>query len=432
VAYSCHDREVTDLADGRLRVSATATAAAPASARERRVEATASVWVRGAFAAAWSAALGIGLLIVVALILWTTDSRSGANAGDAMRLAGQLWLIANRTPLQITGGGALTIPPLALTIGLGLVVARATAIVARASRCTEARDLGVVIASVVAPYAVIATVLAALVPSSTLRPSIGAAFVCAVIVGGTFATLGASRGAALPQGLMSTVSERFRLPVRAAGTGALVLMGAASLLAVGSVLAHVHRFAAIMNGYTGAPGELSMLFLSLTLMPNAVVFTAAYLVGPGFAVGAGSSVAAGGAHVGAVPALPLVAAVPSGAAPLPVLIYCVVAVLATGAVIGWRLRRAGGRTLVDRLRSVAVAGAIFGTGFAVLAGLAGGPGGPGRLRAVGPSPWQVGFAAGLEVTAVAAAVVLVVAFTDRRHRAGRLVIDLTAAATESG
>jgi hypothetical protein len=379
----------------------------------RRSEPAASVWIRGAFAAAWSSALGIAALIVIALIVWTADSQSGANAAAAMRLAAQLWLLAHRTPLRVAGG-ALAIPPLLLTLGLGLLVARATSIVARASRCTEPRELRVVVVSVTLPYAVIASVLAAVTPSATIRPSPGAAFVCAALVGGGFATVGAARGSGLTRALWASVPRGLRRSLQAAGSAAAVLIGGATVLALGSLLVHLHRFATIVHRYHGAPGVLSMLLLSLLLVPNAVLFAFGYLVGPGFAIGAGSSVAFGGAQIGAVPALPLLAAVPAGRAPLPVVACCLLTVAAAGAMAGWRMSRCSTTLRVRaKVQGAALAGAVLGVGAAAAVGFAGGPSGPGRLSAVGPSPWQVGLAVAAEISVVAVLVVLLIAWTAR-------------------
>ncbi len=415
---SCHHRGVTDIADGKLRVArrpaqAVAIAVARPTAAPTRAEAAGSVWVRGAFAAAWSAALGLGLLLVVSLILLTTDSRATASAGDAARLATQLWLVAHRSPLQVPGG-VLSMPPLALTLALGLIVARASAIVARASRCADVRALGPVVISVALPYAVIAAVLAGVVRTGTLRPSPGAAFVCAALVSGLFASLGATRGAGLGREAWQSVPLRLQVPLQAAGTAAILLLAAASLLTVGSILAHLHRFTSVVNGYAGAPGEISMLLLSLALVPNAAIFGLGYLTGPGFAVGTGTAVAIGSSHVAAVPALPLLTAVPAGRAPWPVLAWCVLAVVVAGIAAGRRITRSSTLDLTGRLQSVVVAAAALGVVAAVVTGFAGGPAGPGRLRAFGPSPWQVGLAVAGETAVVAALAVLAAALISSR------------------
>jgi hypothetical protein len=383
----------------RLRVSAVRPPAA-------RSEPVASVWVRGAFAATWAVAVGVAALVVLALVVWAADSRSIANAAGAMRLAAQLWLVAQRTPLRVSGG-AITLPPLGLTLVLALLLARATAIVARGAKCADGRELGIVITSVTAPYAVLATILAAVVPSSSFRPSIGAAFVSAAIVGGVSATIGAARASGLGAEAWRTLPLDLRASLDAAGSAIAILIGAATVLVMGSLLAHGHEFWVMLRSYSGSPGEFSMALLSLLLLPNAVVFSVGYLVGPGFAIGAGSSVGFGGVHLGAMPALPLLAAVPSGRAPWPVTAACFAAVVLAGTVAGWRVARRPTLGVADRVRSALFSGAVVGIVVAILAGFAGGPAGPGRLSAVGPSPWQAGLAVAVETGVVAAVVVLI-------------------------
>jgi len=375
-----------------------------------RIAPAASVWVRGAFAACWSVAVGVAALIVLALVVWAADSQSVASAGDAMRFAAQLWLLAHRTPLRVPGG-ALTIPPLALTLVLGALLARATAIVARGSQCDHTSDLGTVVASVAIPYAVLAAVLAAVTPSSSLRPSVGAAFICALLVGGVSATIGATRATGLAAKSWRALPADLRGSFEAAGAAAAVLLGAATLLAIGSLIVHGHQFDTILGGYKSGPGEFSMLLLSVLLFPNAVFFALGYLAGPGFAIGAGTSVRYGGAHLGAMPSFPLLAAVPSGRASWLVMTVCIAAVLAAGVAAGWRLARLKRLTIQERVRSALVAGVALGIAAAILVGLAGGPSGPGRLSAVGPSPWQVGLTVAGEMSIAALITVLVAAWT---------------------
>ena len=103
-----------------------------------------------------------------------------------------------------------------------------------------------------------------------------------------------------------------------------------------------------------------MAVASIAYLPNVAVWAAAVTVGPGFAVGTKTSVALGGVHLGAVPALPLLAPLPSGHA-LPAVAWLaalapVVAGVVAGrlvgrsqeptvnasehACVGWRLARA--------------------------------------------------------------------------------------------
>jgi len=360
-----------------------------------------SVWLRGALAAGWAVAVGLASLVVLVLIVWAADSQSTASAAGAMRFAGQLWLLAHRSPVRTSAGGALVIPPLILTVLLGLLVARGAAILARSCGAVDAGVLRRIVAAVALPYAVLATILAAVTSSTSLRPSIGAAFVCAALIGGISAAIGAARAAGLLPSAWRAVPVEVRAALDAAGVAGVVVVAAATLLALGSMFAHLHRFGSIVGSYNGGPGEVAMVLLSLLYLPNAVLFGVGYISGPGFAIGAGTSVMYGGVHLGAMPAFPLLAAVPSGRAPWSVTAVFIAAMVGAGILAARRILRAEGLDLREQLRRALFAGAGFGIVAAVVVGFAGGPAGPGRLGAVGPSPWQVGFLTAAEIAVVA-------------------------------
>ena len=307
--------------------------------------------------------------------------------------------------------GVWALRPLGLTIGFGLLVARAAAILARSFSCEDSRDVGVVAAAVAVPYAVLSALLALIAGSGSLKPSIGVAFLCAAVIGGLAATIGAFRGAGQTTAVWGAMRADLRLSLQASGTAGFVLLGAATLLAIGSVLSHSSQFGDSLRSYRGASGQFSMILLSLFLLPNAIIFALSYIVGPGFAIGSGTSVAYGGAHVGATPALPLLAAVPTGKAPFQIVALCLAVLVVASVLGGWRIAKAPDLTLQDQLRIVLVSAVVLGVGAAALTGIAGGSAGPGRLREVGPSPWQVGLTLAGEMAVVAGLVVLVVSWS---------------------
>jgi hypothetical protein len=189
-----------------------------------------------------------------------------------------------------------------------------------------------------------------------------------------------------------------------------VLFGTATVLTVAAMVQHSDLVGNSLDGYSNGSGRFAVAAISLFMLPNAVLFTAAYLAGPGFAVGAGTSVTLTGAHVGATPALPVLAALPRGSAPWPVVALAIVAALGAGLIAAWRIRQDVGDDVSAQLRGVLATGVVIGSAAALLAALAGGPFGPGRLAAVGPSPWQVGLTVGGEVAGVALIVVAVQAW----------------------
>jgi hypothetical protein len=201
----------------------------------------------------------------------------------------------------------------------------------------------------------------------------------------------------------------------AAGRASAVLGGVATLVVVASLVTHGREFASVAGDYRGATGSLAMVVFSLLAIPNAVVFGVSYLTGASFAVGTGTSVSLGSSHLGAVPAFPLLAAVPSGGAPVPVIVVGVAAVLAAGAVAGWRIamlaasaERARERlSRIEQVRAAVMTAAVMGVGAAILALYAGGAAGPGRMRSIGPSPWELGLIVTAEIAVTATAAVLV-------------------------
>src|SRR3954449_74283 len=140
----------------------------PARSEETRHGGFSSVWVRGAVSALWATAVGCAVLVVVVLVAWAADSRSGAGAAAAIRTALQLWLAAHRVPLGVEGG-AIALAPLGITLGLGWLVARAAAVLARGQGVDDPRGVGVVACAVGVPYGVLATFVAAAAHSAQVR-----------------------------------------------------------------------------------------------------------------------------------------------------------------------------------------------------------------------------------------------------------------------
>ena len=189
---------------------------------------------------------------------------------------------------------------------------------------------------------------------------------------------------------------------RGAMQRSLYAEGAVNVLAGAAAVAAAAPLADALG--TGAVGGVLLLLLGLACVPNAVLWATSYAVGPGFAVGGGTVVSPVGVEAGAVPAFPLLAALPQpGAAPAASLTALALPVLA-GLVAGALLLR---RTWFLSPESAALWGAATGIAGGVatglLVGLSGGPVGGGRLATVGPLAAQVGGLAAVEMGLVAAA-----------------------------
>lgn len=190
-----------------------------------------------------------------------------------------------------------------------------------------------------------------------------------------------------------------------AALAALTATGA--VLAGGSLAAHLSVYRAATNALSPGPGGALLLLLAgLGYMPNAIIWAVAYALGPGFAFGAGTMVAPTGSALGAIPAFPMLAALPAGPrSDIPA--WIAFAVLAApylagvlaGVVTVWV-------TPTPMLEAAPLWGLVTGSAAGIVTGVlaaaSGGPLGGGRLGSVGPSGTEVGLVAVLEVAVTAA------------------------------
>ncbi|MET9613332.1 cell division protein PerM [Kitasatospora indigofera] len=427
-----------------------------------------------------TALLGLAAVAVPILGLWVVTPYADDTAGGAARLAGTVWLLGHGGPLGRGGSGApLTVTPLLLTLltawQLHRAGRRAAGGPAAARTGARAGGRGGAVA-VGAGYLMVVAGVAVLGASGGTPGPAGAAFRARVLPDVLAAALlvvvavGAGVRSARPGGAPGHGwSARFvpapgRLPSwiwpaaraeaaavvrRAALAGALGLVGAGALLvATSAVLDALVGGRPLPPAGGGVAGALGLLLLCVVLLPNAVVWGAAYALGPGFVVGTGAVVAPSGAMSGPVPAVPLFELLPAPgeggwrwlACLLPLLAGLTPAVLLGRAAAGrggpaglpsWGAEDSWGRPdEADEAAEASRDGRAVGDGgedgdggrpagpaaagawhpvataavalavallaaVVVAAGgwLAGGALGTGRMAQLGPVPWQVGTAA---------------------------------------
>lgn len=154
------------------------------------------------------------------------------------------------------------------------------------------------------------------------------------------------------------------------------------------------------------PDHLGIVLVWLTqlaLLPNAIVWTLAWMLGPGFALGTGTSVGPLGTELGPVPTVPLLGAIdpqPQAWA-LAIVAVPLLGALAVGALA--RQRADAEDATWWELLVIAAGGALVtGLGVAALAAISIGGVGPGRLAATGPDALLTGgMAAGVTVVGLA-------------------------------
>jgi hypothetical protein len=283
----------------------------------------------------------------------------------------------------------------------------------RAAEVSSRRGVVALTSAVTATYAVVATVVALLARTEVVQPQPRTAFLGAAALAAVASGSGAVRATGRWLVLWHRLPERVRLAVPPAAGAVGVLVGGGALLGGLPLALHHGRAGLLVDGLDpGVGGTLFLLLGSLLYVPTAVVWGTAYAVGPGFAVGEGTSVTVAGADLGAVPAFPLLAALPQGAGSGVGVVALAVPVVA-GLVAAVLLQRCTGRPGAKApatWRSVLEVSGAIGVGVALatgaLAAAAAGAAGPGRMAETGPTWWLVGPAAGLEVAAVVAAAAL--------------------------
>ena len=396
--------------------------------------------ITGAIAACAVAGTGLVLITLLVLAGWIAAPHAGLGLPGVLRTAADLWLVGHHVGFTLhsashigggslgagkLAGGRIGMLPLGLVLLPGALLWLAGRWVVKKGEVSRLPEVGYAALALAVPYALLAGALALLGQSSLATPSLAQAvlsgFLLALVAGG----LGGARALAPWWRLVHLLPARSR-SVFLGTLGALtVLIGAGAILAGASLGTHLAGFraadAALAPGFVGG----ALLFLiQLAYLPNAIVWSICYTLGPGFAFGIGTVVAPTGSALGSLPLLPMLAALPTGA-------HSAVPAWASAAMLSvpYLAGAFGGLLTARAAPSPAVELAPlwgFGCGVAtavatgLLAAFAGGPLGSGRLAAVGPSGWQTAVVTALEV-GVAAAVTAGLANWLRMRRVPRPV-----------
>jgi hypothetical protein len=307
------------------------------------------------------------LAAVVALALLAAAA-GGADSSliGAARAGAVGWLAAHHVPLSIDGA-PLGVLPLLPTLLLGGLVARGAAGVAMRSGLHQPADAGRVVGATAATHGILGALLAlAATPATVTADPMQAAVGCALLTGAA-----AGLGLARPCGLLPAALRRAPDWVRS-GLGA-GLWGLAALLTAGLATVLIALVVSApevvrMSG-SDAGSAFGLSVLSLGYLPNAAIAAVSWLAGPGLSIGA-LSVSPVAVHAGAVPAVPLLAALPQGGVQSWWGIGLAVPLL-VGAAVGRRCATTD-FDLPQRLRAIGVAAAVLALGSAVLGALAGG------------------------------------------------------------
>jgi hypothetical protein len=362
-------------------------------------------------AAAAVSVAGLAGLALAVVVVQTLDPDGGLAVAGSAALAGRLWLLAHGGEL-VLGSGPVVLAPLLLTALIAWGLSRAARGVVRWRNLTSAAE-ATRAGGVLVGVHVVLTVLLALVLDT---PDAGVGVPRTVAGAAALALAAVGWGVVRESGLLDTALDRLPGPtrpmLRGVLAGLLTALALCTAVVAVAVVSDARGYATLSGSLGGAAaGGLGLLGLGVLLLPNAAAAVLGLAAGPGFFVGTGTLVSVHGVTLGAVPALPLLAALPDTQA-VPLIAFASQAVpalagLVAGATVGrWFTDRDGG-SLVAGLAGVGT-GVLLGAVSAVLVWVAGGSLGDGGLAQVGAPALATGIAVAAQ-SGIAAALAAAVA-----------------------
>jgi hypothetical protein len=375
--------------------------------------------VAAGFATLWAALWSYVPVFVVIGLARTLEGAGGL--GGAAEAGSAAWLLGHGVPIG-TSIGPLALAPLLLTL---LVVWRLHRAGLHVTRAIGARHSGSIRAALTVAgmigvwYAVVGLLAALITDGPGTQVSSGRAATDFFLLGASAALAGSLRSTDALGTVARRIPRAVRHGVRTGIVAALLILVAGAVATGLSVALGAGRAADMIAAYrTGVAGQAGITLLSLAYGANAVIWAAAFLLGPGFALGTGTAVRLTEVSVGPLPSVPLLAGLPDGpigGAGVALLAVPAVAAILAGVLMTRRMsrprparpgdppppRRSPGWALV--LGGAVLAGPTAGLILGLLAWFSGGALGDGRLADIGPGPWPVALTATV-VVAVAAAI----------------------------
>lgn len=380
-----------------LDLTSRPSAAAPADPRHRRP--LVAVALLGGLTAAASTLV---VCLAIGVAGWfLTDLGSHGEPREGLRTGALGWLMAHGSGVHVQGV-AVTVVPLLLTMGCGWATWRLGLRVGDsvsghgpdADAISDGeRDwtVPVAVCCFALGYLLVTVVTASLAGTPGTAPSTGRAVVWSLALvlglGGPAIATGSGRAAIWAAFLPASVRAVWHT-ARTVVTFHLLAAAVALVVALALDLGTAANVLAQLR----LDGSESALFLasSALLLPNAVVFSSAYLLGPGFAFGAGTMISPTIVTIGALPMFPLLAALPDNG---PTQAWTAYLMAVPPLVAGLATARAHRRHPTIRWEEGALrgctGGVLAGVAIGALAALSGGSVGPGRMQQVEPFAFDV-------------------------------------------
>ncbi|MBF4993141.1 hypothetical protein ITX31_03310 [Arthrobacter gandavensis] len=392
------------------------------------------LWLQGMFELGQAAVLSALVVILPLTGVWAANGFSDRDYASLARLSGQAWLLLHGVPLSMTfpagtagpeeSGGLLSLIPLGLTLIPFFLCWRAGRRLARACYTDQ---LWQALLGALGTYALLGTAAAYFSANEDVSISLAAGGLIPLIAAG----LGVIIGARIEAGSwvrligvdLTDWIARTSQHSRWAGSylwaairaGVIGIVAAVGLAAVLLVVALALSWAEIATVYqkldAGIIGGIVLTVAQLGLLPNLVVWTLAWASGAGFSIGTGSIISPLETTVGPLPAVPVLAALPSGQ---PEYAYAALLIpVVAGVLAGWWFLREGenhfdewisikisARWFTASVSTIclgAVIGLVSGLLAAAAALIARGSLGIGRFIEIGPDPLWTGIWIAAEV-----------------------------------
>ena len=387
-----------------------------------------------ALEAAILVAISLGFVLVPLSLVWLLENNPDVDWLVAFRAAADFWLLSHGTGLVVPEGEilGLLVPAFVVTlVPLGMTIWLARSFYNAGKRFLAARSLWPGWLGGALVYGAAALGFSTAAYDSTIYPVAWQGVFFPTILFLTFQILGSVFGQPdeiFEGDVMDASPERDRIrgalnslrlklhwsirsimgPAFRAGTAITVMLLMVSAFTVAVLIAIswidiTRLYESVQVSFLGA---VVLTIGQLALIPNLVIFGAAWFTGVGFSIGAGSLFSPLGSQVGPLPTIPVLGALPVGQLEfgmISIVVVLLAAFIATLAI----------RKSADEIRfefatawtaaislglSIALVTALQ---MALLATIASGSAGPGRLVQVGVSPWLLALVVFIEVGVVA-------------------------------
>jgi Family of unknown function (DUF6350) len=372
-----------------------------------------------AFEALVIAGIGVGITLAPLTVIWLFENDPSIDWFVAFRAASDIWLMAHGTRVVVAEGVimgvevpsfVISVVPLGLTFLIGFLALRL------GRRLTAANELWPGWLSATAVYGAISLFLSTAAHNPAIYPVnwqgtfLPPTFFAIVLVVGSLTGKRQLFGEAsnLPEAaeriwFKNWVADRvdnlhwgiraLAMPALRAGTGIVAMLLAISAVMIALLLAvnwiTVTRFyeglqVSVLGGIMVTAGQLAVL-------PNLVIFGAAWLTGVGFQIGAGSIISPIATNIGPMPIFPIVGAIPAGQLSFGLIAVAVPLLGAFAATLLIKRHADEVRFEFASAWNAAISlglaiGFVAAVEMGILAAAASGGFGPGRLQTVGINP----------------------------------------------